>query len=113
MHSNIAKRWITALTSGKYKQCRGELAIVKWDGTFKSFCCLGVLTDLYCKEKKTHEDMFNGLPSFEVMNWAGMKTREGSYISKKGPRDLTMDNDQAKRGFKKIAEIIAKHVKEL
>ncbi len=45
MNKEIKQKWIDALQSGDYKQCKGRLA------DNDSFCCLGVLTDLYLKEK--------------------------------------------------------------
>ncbi len=43
MNKRIKARWIKALTSGRYKQAKKALS----NGT--SFCCLGVLCDLYRK----------------------------------------------------------------
>ncbi len=43
MNDLIKLQWLTALRSGVYKQCKGVLR--DEDG---NFCCLGVLTDLYC-----------------------------------------------------------------
>lgn len=45
MKADIKDKWLNALRSGDYKQCTGRLH--KGEG----FCCLGVLTDLYAKEK--------------------------------------------------------------
>ena|ERR1700690_2797562 len=41
------EKWIKALRSGKYKQCKNYLHI-KDDG----YCCLGVASELYRKETK-------------------------------------------------------------
>lgn len=76
MNQAIKQRWIEALPS--YQQTRGTLH----DGT--GFCCLGVLCDLYAKEK--NEEWVQGevdenfyfqgratvLP-LSVMSWAGLK----------------------------------------
>jgi hypothetical protein len=51
MNQYVKQKWITALRSGEYKQTGGRLR--KGD----CYCCLGVLTDLYDKDKdiKCHE----------------------------------------------------------
>ena len=54
MKKQIAKLWLKALRSDKYKQGRGALHQIKRDGT-ESFCCLGVLCDLYNKEQKRNK----------------------------------------------------------
>jgi hypothetical protein len=45
MDKRVKDLWVTELRSGNYVQTTGCLN----DGV--GFCCLGVLTDLYCKEK--------------------------------------------------------------
>jgi len=47
MNKRIKARWIKALTSGRYKQARARLRQNTDDSA--SFCCLGVLCDLYRK----------------------------------------------------------------
>jgi hypothetical protein len=51
MKENIAKMWVKALRSGEYKQVKNTLCGVRKDGDV-GFCCLGVLTDLYMKDRK-------------------------------------------------------------
>lgn len=46
MKPEVKKKWLEALRSGKYKQDRGYLK------TDEGYCCLGVLCDVYRKEKK-------------------------------------------------------------
>lgn len=46
MKPEIAKMWTDALRSGKYKQGRHSLRRYKWGEA--SYCCLGVLCELYC-----------------------------------------------------------------
>jgi hypothetical protein len=52
MKKNIMTKWVKALRSGKYKQCREKLCTVDGKTGAESYCCLGVLTDLYLKERK-------------------------------------------------------------
>ncbi len=81
MKSEIKTKWVEALRSGQYKQGKNRLR----DGD--CFCCLGVLTDLYLKEKSLnweisvtdsgHEiwkalEESSTLPA-EVREWAGLK----------------------------------------
>ena len=51
MYERVMQKWVKALRSGKYNQGRGALCQVEKDGT-KNFCCLGVLCDLYNKERR-------------------------------------------------------------
>jgi len=52
MKKKIMEKWVKALRSGKYKQCREKLCAVSGKTGAESYCCLGVLTDLYLKERK-------------------------------------------------------------
>ena len=52
MKKKIMTKWVKALRSGKYKQCREKLCSVDGKTGEESYCCLGVLTDLYLKERK-------------------------------------------------------------
>lgn len=78
MKTEIKTKWVESLRSGNYTQGENKL----FDG--KNYCCLGVLCDLYSKEKwdYRHSDIeendqwyFNDqsemLPE-EVMRWAGL-----------------------------------------
>jgi len=97
MKKQIAKLWIKALRSGKYKQGQTVLRNEK-----DEYCCLGVLCDLYnqdCRSRKKrglsvrkgaepdsnldddlHSFSFNGetakLP-WRVQEWAGMWSNDG------------------------------------
>jgi hypothetical protein len=51
MRKTVLNLWLEALTSGRYKQGRESLCQVNTDGS-KSYCCLGVLCDLYNKERR-------------------------------------------------------------
>lgn len=77
----VRQKWMDALKSGKYAQGKDALR----DGD--TFCCLGVLCDLYAKEHPEtawdDEDMFvyaedaegarvSDIAPFVVANWAGV-----------------------------------------
>ncbi len=83
MKPEIKKLWVEALRSGEYMQAREAL---KTEGEETAYCCLGVITDLYCKamgetwesaltyvddcgETQTHVD--EEAPP-KVVNWAGL-----------------------------------------
>ncbi len=118
MKLEIAQKWIAALRSGKYKGTKGTLKRSEEDDTNPRYCCLGVLCELYNQEHKTPCDMYEDTLPSNVQKWAEMKTEEGEYgYDKDGYRiasqSLTYQNDKAKRGFKGIANIIERHVKDL
>jgi hypothetical protein len=115
MNAKIKALWVKALRSGKYKQTRFCLR----DEVDDSYCCLGVLCDLYAKEHKDakwKDDMgdigfiaskgsnFESrvLPK-KVTQWAGINS-----IGKlnKPHASLIELNDDCKYSFKKIAKVI-------
>ena len=135
MKKEIAKLWTKALRSGKYK--KGKFTLRNHDD---SFCCLGVLCDLYNKEQKKKKKKTllvkkldnvvdgkcysygyntNYLPLI-VKNWAGLATTKGEFEGngkgKTGSYTLAALNDgdygQAK-SFKQIAKIIDDNVDQL
>lgn len=86
MNPQVKEMWVNALRSGEYNQATGKLK------TPQGFCCLGVLTDLYVKEKNqewilqsnnpevidpedyyTFQQTDDFLPT-SVSNWAGLNT---------------------------------------
>ncbi len=109
MNKEIAKRWVAALRSGKYKQGRG--ALNKND----SFCCLGVLCDISelntWVASNTNTEGYDGeqgvLP-VQVMEWAGIK----SSVADSPGGSLTSQNDTG-ASFSEIASIIEKHWEQL
>ena len=86
MNKNIKEKWVKALRSGKYTQAKQALKIDN------SFCCLGVLCDIYGKEKRIEwgkevenpyrEEVLcfpflnsdSNLPE-EVKNWAELESK--------------------------------------
>src|SRR4051812_8813302 len=100
MLSEVAKKWVDALRSGKFKQGRSSLTQKHPDGTL-THCCLGVLCELaveagilqpafeydelpsdptpvkrmaYATERGTE---YQWLP-IEVQKWAGIANERGS-----------------------------------
>jgi hypothetical protein len=101
--NKVAKQWVKALRSGKIKQTKDKLG--RESG---SRCCLGVLCDLAVNAKVIESyNIGGGTPPQEVIEWAGLSTKYGSYTTKQDKnRDLTEDNDTYKKSFAKIADII-------
>jgi hypothetical protein len=115
MKNNVAKRWVNALRSGKYRKTTGSLK--RTDG---SYCALGVLCDLYKKqggplgEKPIpHKDIStldeegaillggeSQIPPKKVLNWAGIGIIQAEEIA-------GMNDDG--HSFRKIATHIEKN----
>lgn len=112
MKEEIKNKWVAALRSGEYKQGNGRLR-----DSANGFCCLGVLCDLYSKEKEVPWTFVNVrfpyflnenaiLPS-EVAKWAGTRVKDGSYGDGE-TYGLIYYNDTLNYDFNKIADIIEK-----
>lgn len=116
----VAKKWVRALRSGKYKQTKHVLTRLKKDGVPQSHCCLGVLCELAIKsgvsvnitpnttDKSQRYDGKDGVLPPSVQKWAGLTSCDGTFEH----TDLTSLNDDGK-SFKTIADIIVKHQKQL
>jgi hypothetical protein len=113
------RKWIEALRSGKFKQCKQVLR--KQNGSHISFCCLGVATEIsglctvdgnfYLDE--TEALSYSALLPPCVQDWLNITTIEGRYIDKDGSANfLTVNNDSGK-SFDEIADIIESNPKGL
>lgn len=122
MKQNIAKKWVKALRSGKYKQGFGEL---KSSVIHPKHCCLGVLCELYIQDTgKGIKDFNSGkqeLPS-TVMRWAGFKETTSNLGCVKfftqnedliEYYDSLADLNDDGFSFEYIAKIIDKYYKEI
>lgn len=128
MKKMIAKLWIAALRSGKYKQTNGALHRIDYEGN-SSFCCLGVLCDLYQQDQKKkrkrglkvvkrrpgHVDYNNHyvfLPC-AVQEWAGISSNAGVISDTTDTKIcLTALNDIG-FDFEQIASVIEKNMENL
>jgi hypothetical protein len=124
MNSEVKAKWLEALRSGRYRQRRHYLHT-----TDDSFCCLGVLCDLYSLEGKgfwsSHSDCKRLGSNVEVMSfakngnystcsadlpdyvaeWAGLRTRNPRVFAHDESTSLAALNDNGETfGF--IASII-------
>lgn len=115
MNSEIKDKWLKALRSGKYKQTTGVLK------ASDSYCCLGVLCDVYSKTKKKSGIKFDDFNQFfdgenlklsilsdRIINWAELSGNE-IEPSRDNHATLMVLNDSGKT-FLEIADIIEKHL---
>ncbi len=109
MKADIAKKWVEALRSGDYKQCRYVLR----DDT-NSYCCLGVLCDIYSKETgKPFPSSPNEVLRPVVMKWAGLADKYGT-IDKESGSSLSLGGmNDCGRTFADIANIIENNASKL
>lgn len=110
MKKSIKKRWVAALRSGKYRKGKNSLKTAHGN-----FCCLGVLTDLYAREKKIPFQKLqaknDAFLCAEVRKWAGLTSSDPRVQFKgQGLKELAYINDDTKSSFKDIATLINKHL---
>lgn len=128
MDNRIKGLWLDALRSGEYEQGTGQLRNTltghnedtdsfEPTGEF-TYCCLGVLCDLYAKENDVewHEsDLILGrgtFPPSEIADWAGFNEDQkiGLFKFESGEaRDVVSLNDSGE-SFETIANIIERSV---
>lgn len=141
MRKLVAKKWVDALRSGKYKQGFGLLKQIDADTHNVKHCCLGVLCEVYNETMKNgkkkplntketrkdgpvpfdfHDDTivvhFNNesevLPK-EVQQWARMSHNSGKIVFNGLSALLAEINDNGGYPFTKIADLIEKNVEVL
>lgn len=108
MNKEIKEKWIKALRSGEYKQ--GKNVLRRRDNTF---CCLGVLCDLYIKETgklqwkdSDHEYLFQ---IDENTCFLPLDVRKWSDLTQKRATLMEM-NDELDKSFNEIADYIEKEL---
>lgn len=113
MNPEIKEKWITALTSGEYKQGKGYMRVGDANGGYK-YCCLGVLTDLCMKEDPAFDTFRYNTHSqtlcTHVRDWAGLSEADPFVQLKGGDPDrvmlISVFNDRKGVTFDEIAETI-------
>ncbi len=107
MNKVYKKLWIDALRSDKYKQGKGDLRIGD------SFCCLGVLCDIYRKKQKKKGVGWVNLSQFrtDLSGITSKSTLPDSLAEKLGIELSTESilmgmNDEDDKSFKEIADYI-------
>ena len=120
----VRKLWAEALRSGEFIQGVGCLCAARYLGSSDHIaeqqCCLGVLSELYCRHVENIRKEINGHIYYgdspenikilcnKVRDWAGLQCNNGSY--KYGC--LATHNDLGK-SFGDIANIIEEEPEEL
>lgn len=121
MNPDVKAKWLDALRSGDYKQARDDLRVGEGDGA--SFCCLGVLADLYRKEvggtwvegeiSDTFRDVKGGYAhgsylTEDIRRWAGAPVDEHRTFTglPTWRNSLAELNDSSDFGFPEIANLI-------
>lgn len=136
MNAEIAKKWVAALRSGEYKQCRGRLQRTDDQPGVTGFCCLGVLCDLYAQETKTGHwrasteiagvvfdtgVQYVDTPSagsawsgtvlpLPVQRWAAMRDAGGLVCGAGGTTTALAEMNDEGQSFEQIADYIETHV---
>lgn len=102
MNKDIKDRWISALRSGGFKQCKGKLCLKENDTYF--YCVLGVLHSIY----DGMENLNNAfdLNFNEIINkWSGINNEQRC--------ELVRMNDNARKGegknFSQLADYIERN----
>jgi hypothetical protein len=109
MKEAIAKRWVRALRSGEYRQARRVLWR-KGRGESDSFCCLGVLTDLYVRSGGSESGWGDEVLTQRVQEWAGLKFPNGNIPF--ADICLSRMNDEG-HSFAGIADVIEREWESL
>lgn len=111
MNPRIKKLWVDALRSGEYNQCTG---VLKSTVQPNSFCCLGVLCDVYGKNvlKKKSKWIEGGFPFKGKINTTFLNESllERVGISKKCQQTFIRMNDSIGSSFEDIARFIVKNL---
>lgn len=104
MNQVVKQKWIDSLKSGNYKQGSRYLR----NPNTGEFCCLGVLCDIYLKEKKGSWNYFpnTGTLPEDVQKWANLE----SHNPKTPYGKLSVLNDISRVSFAEIAHIIEENL---
>lgn len=113
MNPIVKQKWVAALRSGEYKQGQKRLRNEEGFGDV-TYCCLGVLVDLYCKE---HNTTFGQVCEYgrevlpdRVVEWAGIDPGLYQNNPEVDGRVLAEWNDIQMAGFDHIAELIERNL---
>lgn len=137
MKTTVAKKWVKALRSGKFKQGTNFLKTSSKNKV--SHCCLGVLCELYDQEQKRKhkkrlkqttsriyhyvddelcyrmDDTVDALPK-AVQEWAGIKDKSGNVgFINRGlfAYETLADMNDGGCTFNRIAKVIEKHAERI
>lgn len=113
MDPRVKHKWTAALTSGEYMQGRGAMRSTTERYDRPVYCCLGVLCDLYDKERPAEViwSRFNSLMTEilpdAVSEWAGLNPCNSPRLQHNGlDAKMSVLNDNRKLSFAEIADLI-------
>ncbi len=130
LKKNIKDRWLKALRSGQYDQCKEQLCQIDNEGN-SSFCCLGVLTNItggfYFANVEGADisapNIEDGYPKGELLQEVFKKCeeRDSMRIEEDDWDEVTVPykgkhvglaylNDTENLSFKQIANLIERHL---
>jgi hypothetical protein len=123
VNKEIKALWIKALRSGEYLQGQGALREEFVETDESSYCCLGVLCDLYAKnvedsptwqsyDASERGRSFGGREAYPprfVQEWAGLNDEEGSFASGYGDWSSLAEMNDSGHTFEEIASVIEKN----
>lgn len=103
----IKAKWVAALRSGEYTQCKAKLKYIDYMGN-TSYCCLGVLAyiepAIFVGQDTTSQLISDG--SWRLM---GGKVYDGNTIEEPLVQTTLSEMNDAGRSFAEIADFIEKH----
>lgn len=119
MNAEIKKRWVEALRGGEYLQGKTALKRIVGENEKPRYCCLGVLCDLYAKEKNIEwqkaesvdpekQMLLNScsyLPN-DIQIWSGLNQPNPIIRAEFSDEQLSSLNDIREFSFNQIAYMI-------
>lgn len=115
MNSELKKKWVEALRSGKYKQ--GKRVLKEKIAGVEHYCCLGVLCDVDNKslwEKQSdpnREGLFSYMGLINSLPDHLLQELQGNLYPDREQRQLMIMNDCGK-SFEEIAGLIEECIEE-
>lgn len=110
MREDIKAQWIAALKSGDYQQ--GQSALKNFNDEQPTYCCLGVLCDLYAQAqdenfwRNRNLDVVTEILPKTVQEWAELPAPIVRVLYNGREQRLAWLNDEDKLSFTQLAELI-------
>lgn len=108
--SDIKKKWVEALRSGRYKQGSGRLVTVRGLGSEEDhFCCLGVLCEIDLEVSRLGE-IYKFPDGGKERGSVSHGYRSKRFVDPTDVVELISMNDASRMSFSQIADYIEKYV---
>lgn len=112
MNGRVKRLWQSELRSGKYLQGQCALKQISTGGT--TYCCLGVLAEIYAREtgeawildgssNQFRMDGSAGDLGGNILSWSGLESGRGPILD---GEDATIRNDVSEWTFDEIADAL-------